>query len=76
MQDKPILDEAVLDAEVLWRLCSSGPWTIDELVRDLGIKGHDAANRLVAKGMAHRLERFVFASSAGRYAHRLDPTWR
>ena len=76
MQDKPTLDDDSVDAAVLARLCDSGPWTNDELRRELGLPGHDAADRLVAKGLAHRLKGFVFASVSGRYAHSLDPTWR
>jgi hypothetical protein len=70
------LDDASLDAAVLARVCESGPWTVAELERELGIGGRDAADRLVAKGLAHRLEGFVFASVSGRYAHELDPTYR
>ena len=76
MQDHPNLDDDSVDAAVLARLCDSGPWTNDELRRELGLAGHDAADRLVAKGLAHRLKGFVFASVSGRYAHSLDPTWR
>jgi hypothetical protein len=70
------MDDESVDAAVLARLCGSGPWTDAELVRELGIAGHDGADRLVAKAMAHRIEGFVFASVSGRYAHDLDPTWR
>jgi hypothetical protein len=74
MQDKPMLGDEQLDAAVLDRLCRSGPWTRQELERELGIGGQDAADRLVAKGMAHRIDGgFVFASVSGRYAHSLDP---
>ncbi len=75
MQDNPTAGDENVDAAVLDRLCSSGPWTNDELRRELGLAGHDAADRLVAKGLAHRLEGFVFASASGRHAHSLDPTW-
>jgi hypothetical protein len=71
-----MLGDEQLDAAVLDRLCRSGPWTDGELARELGIGGHDAADRLVAKGLAHRLEGFVFASVSGRHAHLLDPTYR
>ncbi|MBS1861758.1 MAG: hypothetical protein JSS68_08600 [Actinobacteria bacterium] len=70
------MDDENMDAAVLDRLCRSGPWTTDELRRELGLAGHDAADRLVAKGLAHRIGDFVFASVSGRHAHSLDPTWR
>jgi hypothetical protein len=76
MQDKPMLGDEQLDGAVLDRLCKAGPWTRHELERELGIAGHDAADRLVAKGLAHRLEGLVFASVSGRYAHSLDPSWQ
>jgi hypothetical protein len=77
MRDKPMLGDEELDAAVLDRLCKAGPWTDEELVRELGIGGRDAADRLVSKGMAHRIGGgFVFSSASGRYAHDLDPTWR
>lgn len=66
-----MLGDEQLDAAVLDRLCKAGPWTRHELERELGIRGQDAADRLVAKGMAHRLEGFVFASASGRYAHQI-----
>jgi hypothetical protein len=70
------MDDESMDAAVLDRLCNSGPWTVAELERELGIGGRDAADRLVVRGLAHRLEGFVFPSVSGRYAHSLDPTWR
>lgn len=77
MQAKPILGDEDLDAAVLDRLCGSGPWTDAELVRELGIGGRDGADRLVAKGLAHRIDGgFLFASVSGRHAHSLDPTYR
>jgi hypothetical protein len=76
MQDKPILDDASLDAAVLWRLCESGPWTEAELERELGLVAGDGVDRLLAKGLAHRIEGFVFASASGRHAHSLDPSYR
>lgn len=75
MQDKPNLGDESMDAAVLARLCRSGPWTVTELRRELGLAGHDSADRLVAKGLAHRIEEFLFASVSGRYAHSLDPSW-
>jgi hypothetical protein len=62
---------AEIDAAVLERLCESGPWTRQELEREFGIRGQDAADRLVAAGLAHRVEGFVFASVSGRYAHEI-----
>jgi len=76
MQENPTLDDAALDAAVLWRLCDSGPWTEQELERELGLAARDGLGRLLAKGLAHRLEGFVFPSVSGRYAHSLDPTWQ
>jgi hypothetical protein len=74
MQDKPILGDEQLDAAVLSLLCESGPWTRHELERELGLGGQDAADRLVAKGLAHRIDGgYVFASVSGRFAHSLDP---
>lgn len=71
------MDDDSVDAAVLERLCSSGPWTETELVRELGLVARDAVDRLALKGLAHRMEGgFVFASAAGRYAHDLDPTWQ
>jgi hypothetical protein len=72
MQDKPMAGDEELDAAVLDRLCKAGPWTRQDLERELGVGGQDAADRLVSKGLAHRLEGFVFASVPGRYAHSLD----
>jgi hypothetical protein len=57
-----------MDVAVLARLCESGPWTRQELEREFGIRGQDAADRLVAGGMAHRVDGFLFASVSGRYA--------
>jgi hypothetical protein len=72
-----MLDDESLDAAVLSRLCKSGPWTDAELERELGVGGHDAADRLVSKGLAHRSdEGFVFASVSGRHALSLDTSWR
>ena len=76
MQDKPTLDDESVDAAVLDRLCGSGPWTDAELERELGIGGRDAADRLAAKGLAHRMDRLIFASVSGRHAHGLDQTWK
>lgn len=76
MQDQPTLDEAAVDAAVLWRLCESGPWTDVELERELGRAARDGVGRLLAKGLAHRLEGLVFPSASGRHAHSLDPTYR
>jgi hypothetical protein len=71
------MDDESVDAAVLARLCGSGPWTEAELVRELGIVGRDGADRLVTKGLAHRIDGgFVFASVSGRHAHSLDPTYR
>jgi hypothetical protein len=64
------VEHGEIDAAVLERLCESGPWTRQELEREFSIQGHDAAGRLGAKGMAHRVEGFVFASVSGRYAMR------
>jgi hypothetical protein len=76
MQDQPTLDDVTLDGAILWRLCESGPWTEDELERELGLPARDGVGRLIAKAMAHRVDRLVFASASGRYAHSLDPSWR
>jgi hypothetical protein len=77
MQDHPRLDDASLDATILWRLCESGPWTEQEFERELGLQAGDGVGRLAAKGMAHRIgDGLIFASASGRYAHHLDPTWR
>jgi hypothetical protein len=76
MQDQPTLDDAALDAAVLWRLCESGPWTEPELERELGLVARDGVGRLIAKAMVHRVGGLVFPSVSGRYAHSLDPTYR
>lgn|GEM_PF-6686638 len=63
-----------MDNTILGQLCESGPWTVEELVRELGNDAGDSVGRLVGKGLAHRLEGgdFVIASAAGRHAH----SWR
>ena len=48
-----------------------GPWSEDELARlfrePLSVK--DGLNRLVAEGMVHRLDGFVFTTRIARQAH-------
>jgi len=69
MQANPTLEQEELDVAVLTRLCESGPWTPDELRRELGLPALDAVMRLVEKGLAHRVDgrEFVVASQSGRY---------
>jgi hypothetical protein len=49
----------------------SGPWTREELQREFdGIAAVDALTRLVARGLAVKMEGGFFAATAsGRYAH-------
>jgi hypothetical protein len=73
MQDQPILDDATLDAAILWRLCEAAPWTGPELERELGLAAHDGVGRLIARGMARRTAcGLIFPSASGRYAYELD----
>jgi hypothetical protein len=64
-----------IDAWVLATLCEEpGPWRPEELERDHGSppEVRDAVARLVARGLALRMEDgFLVASAAGRYAHAL-----
>lgn len=77
MQDHPILGDEDLDGAILWRLCKSGPWTDEELERELGVQARDGVGRLLMKGMAHRIDGgLLFPSASGRYAHSLDTSWR
>jgi predicted transcriptional regulator len=59
------------DQAVLHLLLDYSPWTVDELVRELG--GHhigvaDSLGRLAGAGLINRLGEFVFVSRAGRLA--------
>jgi hypothetical protein len=77
MQDQPTLADEDMDSTILWRLCESGPWTEDELERELGRQARDGVGRLLMKGMARRIDcGLVFPSASGRYAHGLDTTYR
>lgn len=49
MQDETTVGEECMDAAVLHRLCKAGPLTIVELRRELGLVGHNAADRLGAR---------------------------
>jgi hypothetical protein len=70
------MDEDAMDNAVLGRLCHSGPLTEEEIRRELGLRGADALDNLVAKGLAHRLDGdFVIPSAAGRHANQIDPSW-
>jgi hypothetical protein len=64
-----------LDGLVLDTLCDEpGPWTRDEIKREFSgrIKAVDALNRLVARGLAVKLDGdFFAATAAGRYASRV-----
>ena len=50
MQANPTLEQEELDVAVLTRLCESGPWTLAELKRELGLPALDAVMRLVERG--------------------------
>jgi predicted transcriptional regulator len=59
------------DQTVLHLLLDYSPWTVDEIVRELG--GHrmgvtDSLARLAGVGLVNRVEEFVFVSRAGRRA--------
>ena len=78
MQDERIRDvaeeEAKWDHAVLQLLAGeSGPWSIDEVIREIGDRfaAEDAISRLYGAGLLHRLESFVFATRAGISACRL-----
>jgi hypothetical protein len=62
-----------LDSLVLRTLCEEpGPWTKEELRREFdgNLDAEDALARLVARGLAVKLEAGFFAATAsGRYAH-------
>ena len=70
-------DDDRMDNQVLGLLCGEGPLTVFELEREMGgVCGADAVERLVRRGLAHRIEGgFVIASAAGRHANAIDPTW-
>jgi hypothetical protein len=70
------MDENECDNGVLGRLCEKGPLRPEELRREFGIAGIDALDRLVRKGLAHRIgDDFVIASASGRHANAIDPTY-
>jgi hypothetical protein len=62
-----------IDSSVLMTLCEEpGPWTEQELTREHGegTAAADALGRLVARGLAFKMEGGLFAATAaGRYAH-------
>jgi hypothetical protein len=64
-----------LDSVVLETLCEEpGPWTREEIKREFRgkIGAVDALNRLLARGLAVKLEGdFFAATAAGRYACRV-----
>ncbi len=71
-EDDDKFDLAVLD--LLLHDRSSGPWAIEELVREIGdrVAVEDALARLYGAGLVHRLqEGFVFATRAAVRATQL-----
>jgi hypothetical protein len=70
------LSEAEIDAVVLdYMLCGpSWPWSVDEIVRELGDENYatDALGRLEAMGLVHRLGDFVFPTRTARRAAELE----
>lgn len=81
----PALDEPAAAADTVFgMLCDAGPGlaTVDELAREYaGLERdprqadmvvRDALAELVARGLVHRLDRFVFVSRAGTGALRLQ----
>jgi hypothetical protein len=62
-------EESMTDAGILVLLLGDDtqrPWSVDEIARQIGdpIATHDSLRRLQAAGLAHRLDRFVWASRA------------
>lgn len=64
------IDNIVLDFMLLDQSC---PWSVQEIVRELGDKNDalDALSRLQRMGLVHRLGEFVFPTRAARRAAEL-----
>jgi hypothetical protein len=64
-------DSTVLDFMLVG---SSWPWSVDEIVRELGNKvdAEDAVARLIGTGLAHRFGEFVFPTRTARRAAELQ----
>jgi hypothetical protein len=64
--DNTVLDFMLVD--------SSWPWSVDEIVRELGNKvdAEDAVARLIGTGLAHRFGEFVFPTRTARRAAELQ----
>jgi hypothetical protein len=71
------MDHERLEGLILQRVCEAGPMREDELEREFGSKAEDCADRLMRRGLAHRMKGgFLIPSAAGRHAHGLDSSWR
>jgi len=71
-RDDDKFDQAILD--LLLHEHSSGPWAMDELVREVGdrLAVDDALARLYGAGLIHRLDQgFVFPTRAALRADQL-----
>ncbi len=64
------VDNVVLDFMLLDQSC---PWSVKEIVRELGDEGDavDAVGRLQGTGLVHRAGEFVFPTRAARRAAEL-----
>jgi hypothetical protein len=71
MPEQPTLTpaerEGQTDAAILGLLINDGnhrPWSVDEIVREIGWDTTDSLNRLYGAGLIHRQEGFVWATRA------------
>ncbi len=67
--------EAHTDRVILGLLLDDGserPWSVDEMVLEVGGDAEDGLARLHAVGLVHRVATFVWASRAAVAAHAMD----
>jgi hypothetical protein len=74
----PEADESAAEAAVMGLLLSGdhhGPWSKEELVREIGssrLEATDAIASLAGAGLVHELEDFVLASRAAQRMDKLE----